>query len=132
MRSILLLLVLVLGATAAPITGPAGYWEGEISLAGTRLGIRVDLERTNESWSGTINIPVQGLRGFRLEPVNAEGAAVTFAMPNVPGSPTFIGQLNQEVDSISGDYSQGTVKASFKLDRRPRPAAVAGEAPVKG
>ena len=76
--------LLPLGALAATPPDPAGHWEGEISLAATKLGIRIDLDHAGDAWSGTIDIPVQGLRGFKLEPVKIEGADVNFAMPNIP------------------------------------------------
>ena len=57
-------------------------------------------------WSGTIDIPAQGLRGFRLGGIAAAGAAVTFAMPGIPGDPKFSGQLAADAQSIRGDFSQ--------------------------
>jgi len=47
--------------------GPAGHWEGAITLPTAALGIQVDLSRNGEVWQGTIDIPAQGLRGFKLD-----------------------------------------------------------------
>ncbi len=119
-------------ARAEPLADSAGHWEGQISLASTHLDIRVDLERTGEVWSGTIDIPGQGLRGFKLEPVKVDGAAVNFAMPKIPGDPAFAGKFDKDADTISGDFTQAAIKASFKLERRARPAPDAGDMPAKG
>ncbi len=127
----LLTLALLLRAQAEP-SDPAGHWEGEISLAGTKLGIRIDLEHAGDAWSGTIDIPVQGLRGFKLEPVKIDGAEVNFAMPNIPGNPAFAGHFDRDAGTISGDFTQANTKATFKLERRARPAPVAGEMPANG
>ena len=130
----LLTFALLLGARAyaEPPADPAGHWEGDISLAGTKLGIRVDLEHAGDTWSGTIDIPVQGLRGFKLEPVKIDGAEVNFAMPNIPGNPAFAGHFDKDAGTITGDFTQAIMKAAFKLERRARPAPIAGEMPAKG
>jgi len=127
----LLTFALLLGAHAEP-ADPAGHWEGEIALAGIKLGIRIDLEHSGDTWSGTIDIPVQGLRGFKLEPVKIDGAEVNFAMPNISGNPAFAGHFDRDAGTISGDFTQAITKAAFKLERRARPAPVAGEMPAKG
>jgi pimeloyl-ACP methyl ester carboxylesterase len=128
----LLALASFLPLAAQQPTDPAGHWEGQINLPATQLGIRVDLERAGDAWSGTIDIPGQGLRGFKLEPVTVDGVAVRFVLPKIPGDPTFSGQFDKDGGSISGDFTQAGIKAPFKLERRARPAAVAGEMPLKG
>jgi pimeloyl-ACP methyl ester carboxylesterase len=110
---------------------PAGHWEGAIALPTTALGIRVDLSRSGESWQGTIDIPVQGLRGFKLDPVKVEGASVTFAMPGIPGDPQFVGRLAEDANGITGDFTQGGGKFGFKLERKAPPATTI-EAPTVG
>jgi hypothetical protein len=81
--ALLLLFALALPAGAQPAGTLAGHWEGAITLPSTALAIRVDLEQVANAWTGIIDIPVQGLR-------------------------------------------------RFKLDRKPKPAAAAGETPAKG
>lgn len=138
MKSLRLLHVFILAlpclspARALQPADPAGHWEGQITLPTTPLAIRVDLERTGDAWSGAIDIPVQGLRGFKLQPVNVDGAAVRFALPNIPGDPAFSGQLDQDARSISGDFTQAGQKFPFKLERRLRPAPAADKSPSKG
>jgi hypothetical protein len=117
-------------AAAAP-PDFAGHWEGAITLPTAALGIRVDLSRSGESWQGTIDIPVQNLRGFKLDPVKVDGPAIAFAMPGIPGDPRFAGRLAEDGDSITGDFGQGGGKFPFRLARKVSPAATA-EAPVVG
>lgn len=120
-------------AAAETKPNPAGHWEGAINLPTTSLNVRADLEQgSNRVWQGTIDIPVQSLRGFKLDPVKVDGVEVRFAMPNIPGDPQFAGRLSEDGKVISGDFMQGGGKFPFKLERKPKPAAAAGETPAKG
>ncbi len=112
----------LLGSDVAP--DPSGHWEGTISLPSGALGILVDLTCQGEVWQGTIDIPMQGLRGYKLDPVNVDGPAVEFTLPGVPGNPHFAGRI--VADAISGDFTQGPGRFSFKLERKPAPAPIAG------
>jgi uncharacterized protein len=135
-RSLLCLFAIFLPGllTAADAnTNPAGHWEGAITLPTTALGVRVDLERgADQSWQGTIDIPVQGLRGFKLDPVKVDGAVVDFGMPGIPGNPEFAGRLATEGKSMAGDFTQGGQKFPFKLERKARPATSGLEIPLHG
>src|SRR5690606_25302091 len=128
MRSKLLLLALACLAFAAvataqgapPQTPPAppsstdtadssevsatGTWEGAIEIPGSPLGVVVTLAGEAGSLSGTIDIPAQGAAGLALTAVSVEGQAVTFAIANTPGSPTFDGTLDG--DAITGTFTQ--------------------------
>jgi len=117
-------------AAAAP-PDFAGHWEGAITLPTAALAIRVDLSRSGESWQGTIDIPVQSLRGFKLDPVKVDGPAIAFAMPGIPGDPQFTGRLAEDGGSVTGDFSQGGGKFPFQLERK-APPATATEPPVVG
>lgn len=111
---------------------PAGHWEGAIRLPTTQLGIRVDLEHAASGvWSGTIDIPVQGLRGFKLGDVRVNGGDVAFAMPGIPGEPVFKGKLSTDAKTLSGDFTQSGQTHPFKLERKPK-ALAAGETPARG
>jgi uncharacterized protein len=109
----------------------AGHWEGAITLPTAALGIRVDLSRRGESWQGAIDIPVQNLRGFKLDPVQVDGPTIAFAMPGIPGDPQFAGRLAEDGSGITGDFRQGGGKFPFKLERK-APLAATVEPPAVG
>lgn len=139
MRSKLLLLALACLAFAAvataqgapPQTPPAppsstdtadssevsatGTWEGAIEIPGSPLGVVVTLAGEAGSLSGTIDIPAQGAAGMALTAVSVEGQAVTFAIANTPGSPTFDGTLDG--DAITGTFTQSGQAFPFTLTR---------------
>ena len=117
---------------AQPLTTAAGHWEGNINLPTAPLGILVDLESTNSALSGTIDIPTQSLRGFKLGDVSGKGAAISFAMPGIPGDPKFSGKLAADGNAIAGDFTQGGQTFPFKIERKPKPAPTADETPAKG
>src|ERR1039457_692469 len=120
-------------AAAESASDPSGHWEGAITLPTSSLNVRVDLEHGGDkSWRGTIDIPVQSLRGFKLSPVKVESDQVTFAMPGIPGDPEFAGRLAPDGKSIAGDFTQSGQKFPFKLERKPRPAATGLEVPLHG
>ncbi|CAG0980835.1 partial Esterase EstD, partial [Anaerolineae bacterium] len=104
-------------------TGPAGRWEGPIRLPGMDLGVIVHLDRQGDSLSGTIDIPMQMARGLRLQDVGSSGAMVHFALKAGPGLANFVGTLAG--DSISGIFTQASMRCPFVLRRAVPPAAVA-------
>jgi hypothetical protein len=104
------------GATAIP----NGHWEGAITLPGTKLQIAVDLAspaKDSEPWSGTIDIPAQMLRGYKLGDLKINDAQVSFRMPNIPGDPVFDGRLNDDGKQLSGDFKQNGQTFPFALAR---------------
>lgn len=136
LRRFLVLNVLGLALPAGPLlaaTTPAGHWEGNVTLPGTALAIRVDLENAKTgAWVGTIDIPVQGLRGFKLGEVSVKADAVSFTLPGIPGDPKFAGKLAADAGTISGDLTQNGQTFPFKLERKAKSASTMGETPGKG
>ena len=110
----------------------AGHWEGSIQLPSTRLEVRVDLEQSGGgAWSGTIDIPVQALREFKLGDVTVTGRSVSFRMPGIPGDPKFAGELDETGKTISGQFTQSGQAFPFRLERKAK-TALAGQTPSRG
>jgi uncharacterized protein len=96
----------------------AGHWKGAINVAGGELAIVVTVTQgSDRDWTGTIDIPAQGLRGFELSGVAVEGTQVHFEMAGIPGQPTFDGELSASGDSIDGSFRQGPQMFPFSLQR---------------
>jgi hypothetical protein len=105
-------------ATPAAVPSAAGHWTGAIEMPAQPLAIEVDLKPgTGPAWIGTISIAAQNLKAFPLGSIDVQGTAVSFAMPNIPGTPTFKGTLSDDGRTIAGDITQGGGAVPFKLTR---------------
>ncbi len=122
-----LLMLLALPILAAE-AGPAGHWEGEIQIPGTKLGVDVDLSQDGDAWKGDISIPLQNAKDLPLTNVKVDGAAVSFEIQGIPGTPTFNGTLDADGAKIAGDFTQGGGKFPFELRRGTAPAEAAKNA----
>ncbi len=94
-------------------------------MPGTKLAIAADLKE-GDTWTGTIDIPAQMLRGFALSEVKVEGEHVMFEMPDIPGEPAFDGKLSNEGAYLTGDFHQNGQTFPFALERR-APSQRSGE-----
>lgn len=107
----------------------AGTWDGHVQLPSGRLELTATFETDGGGYTGTVDIPSQGARGLALQGVSAEGAAVTFQISGVPGSPTFTGTVDG--DAMTGAFTQARLETTFTLARRtaraPEPAPVERE-----
>ena len=96
----------------------AGAWTGGISTPGVELSVIVNLQQKEDhSWTGTIDIPMQGAKGLALTDITVEGPSISFSINGVPGNPTVKGTLADDGRTIAGDFSQGPAKFPFKLTR---------------
>jgi hypothetical protein len=107
-----------LASAPAQTAAGAGHWQGSIAAPGQDLAIEVDLAQNPKGeWTGSIDIPPQGLKGFPLSGVAVKGNSVTFAMKGVPGDPKFDGKLSTDGKGISGAFTQGEANLTFSLTR---------------
>ncbi len=114
----LMAVALMAGALmAAPAVGQdlSGHWEGEITIPGQPLAIKLDLSRSGEEWEGSIDIPMQGAKGLALGAFDVIGETVEFQISGVPGTPTFVGTFRD--DRIEGDFKQAGATMKFWLGR---------------
>ncbi len=96
---------------------PMGSWEGAIEIPNNPLSINITLESTKGKHSGSIDIPAQGLRGFKLSNIKIEGKQVHFEMEGIPGDPRFEGTLADSGNTITGTFKQGGQTLGFSLER---------------
>lgn len=96
----------------------AGHWEGSIALPSMELNVAVDLALDgNGKWSGDIDIPAQKVTDMPLKAISVSGSAVTFEISMGQGEPTFRGELAEDGQTISGDFTQGGNTFPFTLKR---------------
>ncbi|ALX49261.1 alpha/beta hydrolase [Lentibacillus amyloliquefaciens] len=91
-----------------------GKWTGAIEIPAQQLDIIVNLTNEND-WSGTISIPVQGIKDYPLSSVNVDGENVAFFMEIQGQQISFDGVFKDNV--IEGDFSQQGQTFPFKLTK---------------
>ena len=112
---------------APPAHDITGHWEGVIQTPAAALGIRMDLARDGDDWTGTIDIPMQGAAGLPLKSIRINGEQIRFAITGVPGDPTFRGKI--EKAKITGTFTQAGQTMPFELGREPVAAAARPKRP---
>jgi len=120
---LLLVLIVILAYLVAIPTAAAwqeprqftGHWEGTMELPGMLMNFMVDLTYEDGTWSGTMDIPMQGAIGIPLSGIKVSGAAIEFALADVPGDPIWKGTL--EEGKIEGTLTQGGMSIPFHLGR---------------
>jgi fermentation-respiration switch protein FrsA (DUF1100 family) len=113
---------IALASQDAPPAQPVsvvGYWEGAINLPGMALPIQINLAQGSVGMlQGSISIPLQNLKDYRLDKVASSGQEISFRMAGIPGNPTFKGYLeNDSAKTIKGDFTQGGQSFPFDLKR---------------
>lgn len=93
-----------------------GIWEGAITVPGGQLKIIFKIEESANGYSGTLDIPQQGAKSLRLDPITQKGDSVLliFTAGHIKG--TFSGAFESET-KITGNYLQGEGKTTFAIER---------------
>lgn len=95
-----------------------GVWKGVLSVEGTSLDISVQLAQTDSSLAGTIEIPMQNVRGLGLSGLDLRGDSVFFSIQSGLGGADFLGTVHG--DSMGGAFVQSGYTGSFTLARTSR------------
>lgn len=93
-----------------------GIWEGGITVPGGQLKIIFKIDKSGSSYLGTLDIPQQGAKGMKLDPISQSGDSVSLAFKAGQITGTFDGVFNSETE-ISGNYSQGGPSTPFTVKR---------------
>ena len=110
----------------------AGHWAGAIELPGTQLAFDVDLTRgADGSCSGDLSIPAQNARDVPLPGLFVRGDSIRFALPTVPGAPTWAGTRASDGRTVRGTFTQGTGSFPFSMSAG-QSAAVEARADLAG
>jgi len=119
---VLLALLFVHPSLAAQDPNPfLGTWNGTLSLPGQELEIIIELSLDEgKNIQGNIDVPAQGAMDIPLGEFNVEGKKISFKIihDQVPGDPTFTGELDDTGKTLSGEYSQGGVVGTFSVEKQ--------------
>ncbi|HQU60211.1 MAG TPA: serine hydrolase domain-containing protein, partial [Saprospiraceae bacterium] len=84
----------------------AGKWKGAIELPGMKLELSIDLSQQEDTWAGTMDIPVQGVSKMKLAELAIIDGRISFQLPEAPGGASFSGKFEEDVTWVRGDFSQ--------------------------
>ncbi len=112
---------------AQPNGSVAGEWKGTVETPMQNLGIDVTLI-SGEQWSGSFNIPMQGISNFPLENVSVELPKVSFKLGGgIPGNAVFSLTLSANKATLAGDLVQGGTTYPATFTRGAGASATEGE-----
>jgi hypothetical protein len=94
---------------------PSGHWLGSVQIPNRELTFEVDLTRNDRGGlSGTMNNPVENVKGLPLRAVALEGKTLSFdARRDQP----FKGVLSGDGKSVSGEYTLSGYVLPFTMSR---------------
>jgi len=95
-----------------------GKWEGEVTIPSADLNVMLSFEENDDGViKGTIDIPQQNVKNFQLVDISVTGNRASFRIDNIPGEPTFKGELDKDGQTIKGRLHQGGQTFPFELRR---------------
>ncbi len=98
--------------------GPAGHWEGSITLPAGALKVVVDLDKDAKgTWVGDIDIPDQSVKDVTLRAVVVANESVSFSLTADPNGPKFQGKVSADGNTLAGTFSQGGSDFPMSLSR---------------
>lgn len=122
----LTLLIPILAASQIAVAAESdisGHWTGAVTIQGTDLKIELDFKKADAAWSGAVTIPQQGAKDLPLGEISLASDDLSFVIVNIPGNPSFKGKLAADSKAVTGDFTQGSAKGTFKLERADEVAA---------
>ena len=80
----------LLAAIAVAQTDFSGLWEGTVDAPNGPTRLTLDLAKNAKGvWVASLGVPEQNVTGLRATDITVMGSEVRFAVPDLPGSPTF-------------------------------------------
>ncbi len=116
----LFLIIFILSFTvlSADKNALIGEWTGSVKVPGQELDVVVEFLFEDNLVVGFIDIPLQQAIDLSLENITLENSNITFAIKDVPGEPTFNGNLSDDGNTISGEFTQSGATFPFSLIRK--------------
>lgn len=92
-----------------------GDWVGGIDFGNSWQSINLHFKTENDKLTGTLDLPEQGRNGLPLDHVVVESSRVRIEWQGRSGLAIYEGQLKD--GAITGNFQQGTTRATFQLAR---------------
>ncbi|MEM6802191.1 MAG: serine hydrolase domain-containing protein, partial [Bacteroidota bacterium] len=95
----------------------SGIWKGAIEVPNSPLELSLKFEKEGDSWKGTMDLPIQGIKDMELAELKVEGRDISFKLPEVPGNANYKGSLEEGDQAISGTFYQATAELPLRVER---------------
>ena len=106
-----------------------GSWSGAILIMGSELGIDIKFKTETDSVRGTIDIPQQNAKDYKLIHISFAQPKVYFELPAGSSTAIFDGEL--QADSITGRFTQAGMEGKFRLKKTSDDATLVEKQPEK-
>lgn len=107
---LLLALVTSINLTAQDISG---QWNGALKVQGTQLRLVINISKTADGYSATMDSPDQGVKGIPIAQTTFENSILKFAIPSA--TIEYIGELSE--DEFTGTFKQNGQEFPMNLSR---------------
>ncbi|MBT8220598.1 MAG: serine hydrolase [Bacteroidia bacterium] len=102
--------ILCLGPIFLLAQDAGGNFEGALDVNGIKLEMRIQIETTPDGLNGTLDIPLQGVKGMNLDDLKIKESDLSFRLPEVPGNASYSGTFNADFSKLDGKFVQGGVE----------------------
>lgn len=122
MATIAVLMLISSGSTMAQEKSTSAaeeHWGGTITLPGMELNFTLHLTAEGEApdaWRGTLDIPVQGVKGAEMADVVRTDSEIAFTFAQV--NAVFRATINEDGRTASGTLQQAGMTLPLKLERK--------------
>lgn len=101
--------------TTAKPSDMDGTWAGSLDRGATKLRIVFHITSANDSLTGTMDSPDQGVNGIPLASVTLDGASLKIELKEAGG--VFQGRVDEKLATLDGAWTQGGASAPLILKR---------------
>ncbi len=105
-----------LAATVFAQSSIEGAWQGAIKIQSVELGMLVNIQKSGDKFTGTIDIPQQNAKGLALQNISFKDNKAYFEL-NAGATTAVFGDAELAGDSIKGPFKQGPARGTFYLVR---------------
>ncbi len=96
----------------------AGEWKGSIGIPGSPLELSIALRSAEGTWTGSLDIPVQFIKGMNLDELYIREDSISFRLSKVPGNASFTGTIAGGDAKISGIFKQSGFSFPMNLQKQ--------------
>ena len=107
MKKLVFILALLFIQQSGVTQNIADLYNGSLNLPGVELKMTIHLERENDTWSGTLDIPMQNIKGMELSELTIKDKTLNFKLPKVPGAANYKGTFSTDYSTLDGTFTQG-------------------------